>query len=142
MFWKRRSTFPEKRLVSDRRELHLVDGDIDALTRTVRSGGQVPPPAGLRSEEWRRRQEDAEEAELLPDWFPRADRDGEAPVRSERGFVRDERFVDYMASSFQTAPQERVDEHDAPGDRKWILVGLAAIVLLLILLGRHWLYAR
>lgn len=139
MFWKRKETFIERRLTSVRREMRLVDGDMDALARTVRSGGRVPVPNGLRSEEWRRRQAEEAESEMLPEWFPRPDQGGNEPVRSDRGFVRDERFVDYLASNFHPAPKDREDERDRPVDRRWILVGLVAILVLLYSLARHWL---
>ncbi len=139
MFWNRKRTFPEKRLAGIRRETRLVDGDINALTRTVRSGGQIPAPQELRSEEWRRRQFAEEEAEMLPDWFPRPGQDGNEPVRADRGFVRDERFVDYLASNFQPAPTERAEEPDAPGHRKWIVVALVVVLLLIYCLTMHWL---
>jgi hypothetical protein len=139
MFWDRRETYPERRLASIRRESRLVDKDIAALSQTVRSGGEVPAPGGLRSEEWRRLQEQEAEAEMLPDWFPRSGPAGNEPVRSERGFVRDERFVDYLASNFQPSPTERVEDRETPDYRRWILVGLVVALTLLYCLARHWL---
>lgn len=139
MFWNRKETYPERRLSDIRREMRLVDGDIESLSRTVRSGGQVAPPRGLRSEEWRRKQAAEAEAEMLPEWFPRPDQDNAEPVRSERGFVRNEKFVDYLASNLQPAPAEQTEEPDTPTDRRWILIGLAIALLILYCLARHWL---
>lgn len=118
--------------------MKLVGADIAALSKTVRSGGQIPAPKGLRSEEWRRRQAEEEEAALLPDWFPRTRGDSATPSTSEHGFVRDERFVDYLASNFQPVQEEKMNEPDEPGDRRWILFGLVAAVVLLYCLARRW----
>jgi hypothetical protein len=139
MFWKRKETLLEKRLANISREMILVDADIDALSRTVRSGGRIPAPRGLRSEEWRRRQIAEAEAEMLPEWFPRSEDVCDETGRSERGLVRDERLVSYLASNFQTAPPQRAEESDAPADRRWVLVGMIVVLLLLYCLARHWL---
>jgi hypothetical protein len=137
--WNRKTTFPERRLAGVRREMDLIGSDIDALTRTVRSGGQVPPPPELASTVWRRKLDADEQAAVLPDWFPRSD-DGEpGAARSERGFVRNEKFVDYLASNFQPAQAGKAEEPDDPADRRWVFIGLVVLVVVLYLLAvMHW----
>lgn len=142
MFWKswnRRETFPERRLACIRREMGLIGADMEALSRTVRSGGQVPAPRGLLSEDWRRRQEAEEQLAMLPEWFPRPAGDDDISARSERGFVRNEKFVDYLASNFQPSQKGKAEEPDEHSDRRWVFVGVAiAIVILYILAVMHW----
>jgi hypothetical protein len=138
-FWNRRTTFPERRLAGVSREMDLIGSDISALTRTVRSGGQIPPPPELASTVWRRRQEAAEEAAVLPEWFPRPEDRETEPARAERGFVRNEKFVDYLASNFQPAQSGKVDEPDEPVDRRWVFIGLVVLIVVLYLLAvMHW----
>jgi hypothetical protein len=127
MFWARRLTSPERRLAGVRRELQLVHSDLRALGRTVRSGGQVAIPEALRSREWRNRQTAAAaEAEALPDWFPKPVSKPE-PRRSDRGFVRDERFVDYLASNYQPGP-DSVGEGD-DGNGRTITIALVVVLI-------------
>jgi len=129
MFWvRKRLSLPERRLAGVRRELQLIRSDLRALGRTVRSGGQVPIPEFLRSRDGRNRQTVAEaDAEFLPDWFPKPV--SSPPRRSERGFVRDERFVDYLASNYQ--PGAGATEDDSDGSGRGITIALVVVLIVI-----------
>jgi len=139
----KRTSVLGKRLKKIRKELLLIHCDIRSLSKTVEEPGTAFELPRVRSESSREPGRTAEVREAAAPVVgtltdkPGSSREGEEPGRQGHGkprtkghHIRDERFTDYLASSFQTVRPLRRERR--------IQRNKAIVMVIFVLLALFW----